>query len=235
MIRCLGPVRCRQRGPGWPQHLLPALAAPHMPRCDWRMPAEAVAECLKIIKPGSGRDLLCRECLEWHFRDLLARYIEPADADRAVNAQDKKNFMAMAAAMECAVEHMERSWPLGRWSPENANSLSSVGAQEQWALVVRYLRFQSAMTCHAAALLKNKRGHPRNTFKHNCAQSAYELLDEFNPNHPTLTDGGSFIQLAGVLYEAVTGQPETGDGLLRQCRNVLRTYRRDPPRRPAHG
>jgi hypothetical protein len=196
------------------------------------MPAEAVALCLEIIAPGSGRELLCRECFEGHFRDLLVEYLQPPDADRVINALDRENFMATAAAMECAAEHMERSWPVHRWSPETSNSLSSIGVQEQWTLVMKYLRFQAAMTYHGAALLKNKRGHPRDKFKYGCARSAYDLIYEFSPNRPTLTDGGSFIRLTGVLYEAVTGQPETGDGLLRQCRSIPRTIAANSLRRP---
>jgi hypothetical protein len=69
-------------------------------------------------------------------------------------------------------------------------------------------------------LAKQNAAHPRDVRAALAAQLAYGLLDHESPwrRIPTLTEGGPWLQLSGLLYEAATGKEKDLREYCRSCR-----------------
>jgi hypothetical protein len=65
-----------------------------------------------------------------------------------------------------------------------------------------------------------------NPLAYHCAKEAFDLMS-FSAKAPTRTDGGAFLTIAALLYEAATGTPDAD--MERACRCVLREQWRDNP------
>ena len=106
--------------------------------------------------------------------------------------------------------------PPGTGSEEEA-------AQREWIRVSLYL---ASIAKDAERNMAARRTRPADMLKRFCAQSAFSLIAEFSARPPTLTADGPFLQLATVLYEAVTGVRDAN--IERACRVIFRS---DPARR----
>jgi hypothetical protein len=67
--------------------------------------------------------------------------------------------------------------------------------------------------------------------KHYCAAEAYFLMQCFSVVAPTGYEGGSFLTIACLIHDAVTGRTISAIGMKRSCDLVLRNRRKYAPTR----
>jgi hypothetical protein len=99
-------------------------------------------------------------------------------------------------------------------------------AEKEWERVRDYLAARASAAQRVVEKFKVQT-RPPNRLKLTCAMCAFDLLEKFSAQRPTLSDakgdGGAFYRLAAVLYEAVTEEQDAS--LQRQCRSIFHQLR----------
>jgi hypothetical protein len=182
--------------------------------------SETVTRALRHINPAEGLIAACRKEIAYTISllILLDKIFEGTPAAGQRNKELDKAIAALAKA-KSAIRAM---------SPDS-RPLSYILRQPFWNAVFKLLE----QLTQALKLNLNKErnlvgdGKPIPNFtKINAACSAFDLLSQFANKRPTKTIGGTFYELASVLYEAVTNKP--GVDLSRFCRREIDQRRMFP-------
>jgi hypothetical protein len=164
-----------------------------------------IDECIALIAPAAQHETECRRQIEIH--DVLS-WIRRAGTTPAARKADREALLRFADALADAAALLNET-RCGHYLSLELHAFDAASTSKELETLVTAAR-------EAAGNMDVKGGMPRNYKKLAAAYWAHQLIKHYGSKRPTLTDGGSYYQLASVLYGAATG--EHGVDLSRQCK-----------------
>lgn len=166
---------------------------------------DIVEEIADNLRPWRHRD---RRKIEQEIRERLGEMRYELDVLKA---------LLTPASLTAALDKIEK---------RAAALAAEIEAADEFRKVAALCGFSLEPLRTALDVFRSRRGGRSGHFKWEnalCAESAYKLIIKFSETSPSSTEDGPFRTIAGLLFEAITGEQEAD--LKRACDDVMRRRR----------
>jgi hypothetical protein len=189
--------------------------------------SEILERALRLIGPVPKKEESCREAIAFQIAFMKSSHSVPRGRpSRAMKMELDTLARAVrkAARLTDALSIQSVAFIFGSLKGGPGFHVSDARAGARSDICQTLKKFAALIEMKSASIYILK-GAPRpDPIKMQAAGNAYQLLTRFGAGRPTLTVGGSFYELASVLYEAATGSADVD--VERYCRTVSQISKR---------